>query len=92
MPRHRRGRTMAPVNPVLEAMTDDDKRAARVFGRHAAIQRRLHGFGRTVILGHRFERAQKISSGRGDLPALIIAEDIATAKDIDGWSPLRKAL
>jgi hypothetical protein len=89
---HWRGRTTSPVNPVLEAMTDNDKRAARPLGRYALIRWRLSGFGRTVVLGHGFERAQKISAGRRDFPALIIAKQITAAEDINGWRPSGKAL
>lgn len=69
-------------------MTDNDERAARVFrGSGDRI-----GSWRTVILGHRFERAQKISAGCRDFPALVIAKHITAAKNIDGWSPSGKAL
>ena len=39
-----------------------------------------------------FERAQKISAGRRDFPALIIAKHITAAEDIDGRGAAGEAL
>jgi hypothetical protein len=81
-----------PIYPVLESVTDNDERAARALGRSRVVQWNLLGYGRKVILGHGFERAQKISAGRCDFPALAIAKHTAAAEDIDCWRPSGEAL
>jgi hypothetical protein len=79
------------VDPVPESMADNDKRATRALGCSSVAQRNLLGQRRTVILHHGLERAQKISAGRRDFPAFIVAKHITAAKNIDGWGPLREA-
>jgi hypothetical protein len=78
------------VSPALEPMADHDEftgRASRSFVRYGQLD-----FSRPVILGYRFERAQKIPPVGRDLPSLVIAKYVAAAENIDGRNPRRQTL
>ena len=73
-------RIAIPADPVPESVTDDDQRAwAKLLLRRWQIR-----FNRLIILAHRFERREKFTAGRCDLPSLVVPQHIAGAKDIDG--------
>src|SRR5882757_7823669 len=66
-------------------MTDHNQFTGRTssnFGRFRSFD-----FRQPVILGHGFERAQKIPPLDRDFPAIVIAKHIAAAENIDRRNP-----
>jgi len=78
-------RIAVATQPVLEAVTDNDQRAAAASDRFGMWQwLRLN---RMIVLGHGFERAQEIPAQGRDLPSFGIAQHMTAAEDIDDGNP-----
>ena len=73
-------------------MTDDNEFTGRTFGSFGDQGYRQLDFSRLIVLGHGFERAQKIPPLGGDFPAIVIAKHVGAAENIDGWNPACETL
>jgi len=47
---------------------------------------------RLVVLGDRFESFEEFPAGRGDLPSLVVAQQVTTPENIDGGNSRGKTL
>src|SRR5262245_14933833 len=66
-----------------EAMSDDDQIAALACSAHGLDKLRLVLL-RQIVLRDGFKHGEEIASGRSDFPALLAAQHITVAENIDG--------